>query len=83
MLADMMLAARRPDRALSEYELDLKFNPNRFNGLYGAGLAAERAGHLEQSREFYGKLVKMCDHSKSQRPELAHAAEVLNRAAIR
>jgi hypothetical protein len=33
--------AKRPEQALAEYETDLKFNPNRFNGLYGAAQAAE------------------------------------------
>ena len=44
MLADLLLETKHPDRALAEYETDLKFNPNRFNGLYGAASAAEQAG---------------------------------------
>src|ERR1700730_6923778 len=42
MLADLMLDMNRPEQALAEYEADLKFNPYRFNGLYGAALAAEK-----------------------------------------
>src|SRR5437899_5565423 len=41
MLADMLLDMKRPEQALTEYEADLKFNPNRFDGLYGAARAAE------------------------------------------
>ena len=35
MLGDLLLETKHPDQALTEYETDLKFNPNRFNGLYG------------------------------------------------
>jgi tetratricopeptide (TPR) repeat protein len=77
MLVDLLLESKQPEKALSEYELDLKFNPNRFNGLYGAGLAAEQTGQLQKSREFYRQLSTSCADSKSQRPELAHAAAVL------
>jgi tetratricopeptide (TPR) repeat protein len=82
MLADLLLDARQPEKALSEYERDLKFNPNRFNGLYGAGLAAEQAGQLQKSREFYRQLTTVCADSKSRRPELAHAAKMLKQPAV-
>jgi len=36
MLADLLMEAKRPQQALMEYQTDLKLNPNRFNGLYGA-----------------------------------------------
>ena len=49
MLADLLLETKHPDQALAEYETDLKFNPNRFNGLYGAASAAEMAGKNEQA----------------------------------
>ena len=44
MIADILLEAKRPQQALAEYQTDLKLNPNRFNGLYGAARAAEAAG---------------------------------------
>ena len=37
---------------------DLKFNPNRFNGLYGAATAAEMAGKNEKASGYYAQLVK-------------------------
>jgi tetratricopeptide (TPR) repeat protein len=73
MLADMMLEMNRPEQALAEYEADLKFNPNRFNGLYGAARAAEMAGKGEKSSTYYARLVKICDGSGSDRPELSRA----------
>jgi hypothetical protein len=46
-----MLEMNRPEQALAEYEADLKFNPNRFNGLYGAARAAELAGKSDKSNQ--------------------------------
>jgi tetratricopeptide (TPR) repeat protein len=77
MLADMMLDLSRPEQALAEYEADLKFNPNRFNGLYGAARASEMAGKSEKSNVYYARLVKMCDGSNSNRPELNRAKALL------
>src|ERR1700690_556626 len=44
MLADLLLETKHPEQALAEFETALKFNPNRFNGLYGAARAAEMSG---------------------------------------
>jgi tetratricopeptide (TPR) repeat protein len=77
MLADMMLDMNRSEQALAEYEADLKFNPNRFNGLYGAARAAEMAGKSEKSNSYYAQLVKTCDGSNSDRPELSRAKALL------
>jgi uncharacterized protein HemY len=60
-----------------EYEADLKFNPNRFNGLYGAARAAEMVGKSEKSNTYYARLVKVCDGSNSVRPELSRAKALL------
>jgi hypothetical protein len=77
MLADLLLDAKHADEALAEYETDLKFNPNRFNGLYGAARAAESAGQTAKASEFYAQLLKVCAGSQSERPELSHARELL------
>jgi len=77
MLADMLMDMNRPEQALAEYEADLKFNPNRFNGLYGAARAAEMAGKSEKSNTYYSRLVKVCDGSNSARPELSRAKSLL------
>lgn len=73
MLADLLLETKHPDQALAEYEADLKFNPNRFNGLYGAANAAEMAGKNEKASAYYAQLVKACHGSNSDRPELGRA----------
>jgi tetratricopeptide (TPR) repeat protein len=77
MLADMLLEMKRPEQALAEYKGDLKFNPKRFNGLYGAALAAETAGQASQATEYYAVLVKTCEGSGSARPELAKAKQAV------
>jgi hypothetical protein len=77
MLADMLLDRKRPEQALTEYETDLKFNANRFNGLYGAAQAAEMAGMSAKSTTYYASLVKSCAGSNSDRPELRQAKQLL------
>lgn len=73
MVAEILMMAKRPGQALAEYEVDLKFNPNRFNGLYGAAQAAEAAGKQEKASQYYAELVKVCAGSNSERPELSRA----------
>src|SRR5580693_7189176 len=77
MIADMLLEAKRPQQALAEYQTDLKLNPNRFDGLYGAASAAEAAGKQKDASEYYALLLKICDGSNSTRPELSRARELV------
>jgi tetratricopeptide (TPR) repeat protein len=77
MIADMLLEAKRPQQALAEYQTDLKLYPNRFDGLYGAARAAEAAGKQDQASQYYAQLVKNCEGSNSERPELSRAKELL------
>ena len=74
MLADMLIELKRPQEALAEYETVLKYNPNRFNAIYGAAQAAELAQHQERANGYYAQLVKLCGpDTRSSRPELATA----------
>jgi hypothetical protein len=73
MLADMLLEMDRPAEALAEYEISLKTDPNRFNGLYGAAHAAELAQQKQKAADYYAQLLKNCAGSNSDRPELEHA----------
>ena len=77
MIADMLLEAKRPQQALAEYQTDLKLNPNRFDGLYGAASAAEAAGKQKDASEYYALLLKVCDGSNSTRPELSRAKQLV------
>ena len=77
MIAEILLAAKRPQQALAEYQTDLKMSPNRFNGLYGAARAAEEAGKQTEAAEYYALLLKVCDGGSSTRPELSRARELV------
>jgi tetratricopeptide (TPR) repeat protein len=78
MLADMLLDLKRPKDALVEYERDLQLSPNRFNGLYNAGMAAEAAGDRTKARQYYTTLLKVTDNGlHTTRPETAHAKAFL------
>ena len=77
MIADMLLEAKRPQQALAEYQADLKLNPNRFDGLYGAARAAEAAGKQTDASEYYALLLKICNGSNSTRPELSRARQLV------
>jgi tetratricopeptide (TPR) repeat protein len=57
MLAEMLLLSGRPKEALGQYQQSLASDPNRFNGLLGAGEAAERAGDTNAARGYYRALV--------------------------
>jgi tetratricopeptide (TPR) repeat protein len=73
MLADMLTDMNQPTEALAEYENDLKFNPNRFDGLYGAAHAAQLAGKNTEANTYYAQLLKVCNGAASDRPELSKA----------
>jgi hypothetical protein len=75
LLGDLLMELGRPADALSEYERSAAKEPNRFRGLYGTGLAAERA----RAHGYFEKLVAICTQSDSTRGELAHAKQVLSR----
>jgi tetratricopeptide (TPR) repeat protein len=74
MLADMLLALKQPEKALTEYEKSMKIDPNRFNGLAGAAQAAEVAHQAAKANIYSTQLLKNCDDGKhSDRPELRNA----------
>ncbi len=78
MLADMLLESHQPQQALTEYEIALKLSPNRFNGLYHAGIAAEAVGDKAKAQQYYAALLKSTSSgAQSARPELAHVKEFI------
>src|ERR1700678_4094349 len=77
MLADMLLDLQRPQEALAEYEISLRTDPNRFNGLYGAAQAATQVQQKEKADSYYAQVLKNCGGSHSDRPELAQAKILL------
>jgi tetratricopeptide (TPR) repeat protein len=77
MLADMLLDLQRPQEALTEYEISLRTDPNRFNGLYGAAQAATQVQQKEKAGTYYTQLLKNCEGIRSDRPELGQAKALL------
>lgn len=70
LLGDMLLQMNKPQKALEAYEAGLKKHPNRFNGLYCAGLAAERSNNFEKANSYYQQLTGIANLTNSNRPEL-------------
>jgi len=73
LLGDMMFDLNKPAEALEAYELDLKGHPNRFNGIYGAALAAKGVGDEKKAKSYFKALLKLTEGSNSERPELVEA----------
>ncbi len=83
MLGDILLEAGRPQEALVEYKQALQLSPNRFNGLFNAGKAAEAAGHPVEARSYYAALLKITDNgSQSSRAEIGHAKAFIASASL-
>jgi len=57
LLGDLLLQMNKPEQALEAYEADLKRHPNRLNGLYGAALAAQKAGDLKKAGLYHRQLT--------------------------
>jgi tetratricopeptide (TPR) repeat protein len=74
-LGDLLLALGQPQEARLEFEAALKIYPNRFRGLYGAALAAERSHDREGARRYYAKLAAQTAQADDLRSELGHLRE--------
>jgi hypothetical protein len=83
MLADILLESGRANEALANYQQALMRSPNRFNGLYGAGKAAEAVGNTAAARGYYAALLQSTDNgSMTARSEVKHAQGFVSSASI-
>ncbi len=82
LLGDMLIEMNRPLEALVSYEANLKRSPNRFNGLYGAAIAARQSGNTEKATMYFKDLLKLTRNVNSDRPELKEAKAFLNQKVI-
>jgi tetratricopeptide (TPR) repeat protein len=74
LLAEMLLQMKKPEQALEAFEMNLKSHANRFNSLYGAGLAAQMSGDNVKAARYFKTLLEIADRKKSTRKELQIAA---------
>ncbi|MDH4089588.1 MAG: hypothetical protein OEV24_03940, partial [Cyclobacteriaceae bacterium] len=73
LLGDLLLSMDRPAEALKEYEYDLQQHPNRFNGLYGAAIAAKEIGDKMKATHYFELLLSLTKNSNSDRQEIKEA----------
>lgn len=79
LLGDMLLQMNKPKEALEAYESDLQKHPNRFNALYGAGLAAEKEGDNQKAKTYFKQLLQVVRNTKSNRTEVGISKQYLKK----
>src|SRR6478736_880176 len=77
LLGDLYLEQNQPAEALAAYEAVLLASPNRLNTLYGAGLAAERAGDSAKAQQHYAQLLAVAARADAGNARLDHARTVV------
>jgi len=77
LLGELLLAMNEPAQALKEFEVSLESARNRYRGFYGAARAAQRSGDKQKTKGYFEKIVELCNHSDTDRPELAEAKKFL------
>lgn len=73
LLAEVLLETGEPAAALTQYEVSLKLYPARYNGIYGAARASQRAGRADQAKTYYQRLIELAKNGDGARPGLAEA----------
>lgn len=81
LLGSLLLEVGEAKAALAEFEKVLRNAPNRFNSLYGAARAAERAEDFESARRYYEKLVAVASPSGGRQMELSEAKVFLEKGS--
>jgi len=76
-LGEMLLELDQPAEALVSFEKAIKKEPGRFRGLYGGAIAADATGQPRLAREYFTRLVKVCEKADAMRPELIRARAYL------
>jgi tetratricopeptide (TPR) repeat protein len=78
LLGDLLLDLDRPVEALQAYRESLTRAPNRARTLYGAAVAAERAGKGAEARRYFEQFAGLMAHADGERPELIEAKRYLS-----
>ncbi len=82
LLGDMFLELNKPKEALVAYKQNLDVHPNRFNGIYGAAIAAKQLGDIEKATLYFKQLLKLTENSTIERPEIDEAKEFIEQKII-
>jgi hypothetical protein len=82
LLGDLFLEINKPKQALAAYEADMKNHPNRFNGLFGAAMAAVKCGMEAKAQAYFNKLLKNTANGMSERSELLIAKEYTGKHSV-
>jgi tetratricopeptide (TPR) repeat protein len=77
LLGDMLSEAGRHAEALAAFEAVLAASPNRFNTLYGAAFAAERAGDAAKATQYYEQLANVAAQGDAGISRVEHARAFL------
>lgn len=75
LLADMLLQMNNPAKALEAYEADLQKQPNRFNAIYGAGVAAQKLGDTQKAKTYFQQLLQVAGKVRSNRVEIKNSKQ--------
>ncbi|GGW66935.1 hypothetical protein DFQ11_103191 [Winogradskyella epiphytica] len=82
LLGDLLLKLNKPTEALKVYEVNLESRPNRFNGLYGAAVAAKQSGNNDKATLYFNKLLELTKSSNGERPEITEANQFISKHQI-
>jgi len=82
LLGDLFMQMNTAEKALGAYKADLQKHPNRFNALYGAGLAAEKLNDAQTAASYYQQLLHVVGDAKSNRNELNRIREYLKMSKV-
>lgn len=77
-LAEMLLQMNKPADALAQFEQNLKTHPGRLNAMYGAGVAADKAGDKEKAHSYFKKILDNAGTKQPVRTEVQMAKQFLN-----
>jgi predicted Zn-dependent protease len=77
LYGEMLLDRGMVREALAAFEATKAKEPNRFRGFLGAARAAETLGDKVTARDNYQKIIALAGETKSDRPEVAAAAQFL------
>ena len=82
LLGDMYLEMGKDEEALAAYEENLITHPNRFNGIYGAAVAARKLGDMEKANHYYNALIQLTTNVKSNKLEIKEATAYIKSKSI-